>query len=109
MLRNLGCDKVVYLTRQGDESSFARGVAGLLGMSADEDAALYDLDEDSAFELSLQQTDATWCTDWNNQPAFPTRTIVGHAYDAPLYSHDAYFDGGYANLSRTGGARGCTP
>jgi len=108
VLRNLGCDKVVYITRAGDESGFAQGVARLLGMKDADATALYDLDQDSAFDLSLREADASWCTDWNNQQAFPTGPIVSDAYNATLATDDDYFNVGYANVSSSFSARGCT-
>ncbi len=60
VLANLGCEKIVYVTRTGDESGFAIGVAKLLGMNAADQDALYNLDEDSAYSLSLAESSATW-------------------------------------------------
>ena len=108
VLRNLGCERVVYVTRKGEESGFAQGVAGLLGMKDAQKDALYNLDLDSSFDLSLREADATWCTDWNNMSAFPTGPIVSDAYNAPLATTDNFFHGKYANASSDFTARGCT-
>jgi hypothetical protein len=111
-LRNLGCDQVVYVTRSGDESGFAQGVAGLLGMSAEEGTELYDLDSDSAFALSLSESDATWCTNWNAQSGTDLVGISADGYNAPMESTSAFFTdaaNSYPNLSAATDKRGCTP
>ncbi len=111
-LRNLGCEQVVYVTRTGDESGFATGVASLLGMSADQSTALYDLDNDSAYALSLIESDATWCTDWNAQSGTDLVGISADGYNAPMESTSAFFTDAaspYENLSAATNLRGCTP
>jgi len=110
VLENLGCEQVVYVTRRGDESGFARGVARLLGMSEADEAALYDLDQASAFDLSIREADGVWCTDWNEMPAFPTEQISADAYSAPLVTSSAFFDDAdapYPNRTESMTARGC--
>lgn len=112
VLQNLGCEQVVYVTRRGDESGFAVGVARLLGMDAATEAALYDLDADSAFARSLAETDATWCTDWDHQRAFDLPGITRDGYTAPMQSTAAFFTAGddpYPQVSASLGLRGCTP
>ena len=111
-LRNLGCEQVVYVTRTGDESGFATGVAELLGMSADQSNELYDLDSDSSFALSLHETDATWCTNWNEQSGTDLVGISADSYNAPMESTSQFFTEGastYPNLSAATDKRGCTP
>jgi hypothetical protein len=111
-LRNLGCEQVVYVTRTGDESGFATGVAQLLGMSDDQSKELYDLDSDSSFALSLHETDATWCTNWNEQSGTDLVGISADSYNAPMESTSPFFTDGvstYPNLSAATDKRGCTP
>jgi hypothetical protein len=47
-LKNLGCQRVVYVTRHDAESAFAVGVATKLGMTSADDTALYDLSNPSS-------------------------------------------------------------
>ncbi len=111
-LRNIGCENVVYVTRRGEESSFATGVATLLGMSSAEKAELYDLDANSSYTVALEETDATWCTDWNNKEATDLLGITLDGYNAPMEATSEYFtraDPSYDNLSEATGLRGCTP
>jgi hypothetical protein len=112
VLENLGCEKVVYVTRAGDESGFAIGVAQMLGMDAATERALYDLDSDSAYARSVAAADASWCTDWNNQDALDLPGITADGYFAPMESADEFFTAGdnpYPNTAESVGLRGCTP
>ncbi len=112
VLRNLGCEKVVYVTRTGDESGFAIGVAKQLGMDAAAETALYDLDADSAFASSLAESDATWCTNWNDKDAADLPAITSDSYSAPMETSDETFttgDNAYPNASASTARRGCSP
>lgn len=111
VLRSLGCQKVVYVTRRGPESRFARGVATLLGMDASDDTALYDLGSaQSSFSTSIAEADAVWCTDWDSLPASDPAAIWSDGYNAPVETLDPYFlEGGYPNTATALGQPGCTP
>jgi hypothetical protein len=112
VLQNLGCEKTVYVTRTGEESGFATGVARLLGMDAATETKLYDLDNaESAFSLSLAETDATWCTNWNEKSATDLPGITSDSYSAPMESSDEFFtrsDDAYPQVSASIGKRGCS-
>ena len=111
-LRNMGCENVVYVTRTGEESGFAIGVAGLLGMDAETQKSLYNLDAESSYALSLTEADATWCTDWNSHSGTDLLGITLDGYNAPMESHNAFFTDSptvYENLSEATDLRGCTP
>ena len=94
VLQNLGCEKVVYVSREGEDSSFSQGVATLLGMSPDEQNALYDHTTDSAYDRSIREADAVWCTDWNNQKATDLPAVFADAYGAPMVTSDPVFTDG---------------
>ena len=111
-LRNAGCDKVVYVTRRGGESVFAQGIATLLGMDEATRLQLFDLGTPtSAFNRSLEEAAAVWCTDWNAFTAFDLAGIVSDAYGAPLEVHDTSLVAlrDYGNRSNRLGVAGCTP
>lgn len=109
VLKDLGCDKVIYVTRSDAESPFARGVAGLLGMTAEQDGQLYDLDNpDSSFSRSLAEADAVWCTNWNN---VESSELTTDGYNAPLQTSDEFFLEGtsaYSNTTADTNLVGCT-
>jgi hypothetical protein len=112
VLENLGCEKVVYVTRTGEESGFAVGIAQLLGMDDATKTALYDLDnKDSAFSRSLAETEATWCTNWNEQSATDLPGITADSFSPPMESSDEFFTAGanpYPKVSASIGKRGCS-
>ncbi len=109
-LHNLGCEKVVYVSRRGEDSSFSQGVATMLGMSADERTALYDHTTDSAYDRSIREADAVWCTDWNNQKATDLAGVFADAYGAPMVTSDPAFTEGetaYTNVQPDLDVVGC--
>lgn len=111
VLRDIGCDKVVYVTRTGERSNFAQGVASLLGMTEEEQSDLYELDNpESSFSQSLQEADAVWCTDWDSQDALDVEAVISDAYNAPLQTTDEYFlgQGAYENTTADTGLVGCS-
>ena len=88
-LRNAGCDRVIYLTRRGAESKFARGVAKLAGMTEADDKALYDLgNPESSFNRSLEQAAGVWCTDWTAFSGTQRSELMAAAWGAPFELHD---------------------
>ena len=113
VLRNLGCEEVLLLTRRGEvQGGFGPSVAKLLGASEAEDAALYDLDGDSAIHRSLAEADAVWCTDWNNLPASELVKVIDDGWSAPMETQDPYFTDAanpYPNALPTLGEGGCSP
>lgn len=113
-LENIGCEKVVYITRAGEESGFATGVATLLGAAAEDLSALYDVNNpESGFAQSLVEADATWCTRWDAFSGFDLPGITGDAYGAEMVTDDPYFldapDAYTRPVSRATGALGCAP
>ena len=85
----MGCDKVIYLTRRGDESRFAVGVSSLLGMEDQDYAALYDLaSSNSGFSRSLEEADGVMCTAWDEQPRLDLDAFFDDAYNAPFQTTD---------------------
>lgn len=110
VLKDIGCDKVVYVTRTDAESGFATGVAGLLGMTPTDASDLYDLNNsESSFAQSLQEADAVVCTNWNQIEATQIDALVKDAYNAPIQTRDVFFKGkGHSNVVEDTGKLGCT-
>ncbi len=114
VLEDIGCEWVVYVTREGDESSFATKIAKHLGMSEQDWRKLYDLgDAASSYNLSLEKADAVWCTNWNAFSDLQQREKALDAWGAPLETR-ASFDGvrtlaPYGNVTQRTGKPGCTP
>jgi hypothetical protein len=94
-LENLGCEKVVFLTRRGGAGSFETGVAGLLGVTADDARALWRLDDPaSSYHRALSEAAGVWCTDWDGPPAEDLAAMSAVGYDAPFETRDPLFTEG---------------
>lgn len=110
VLKNLGCERVVYVTRLGDESPFATKIAKYLGMSEADYGALYDLGQAaSGFAQSVARADAVWCTDWNSFGDFQQSEMAAESYSAPLETRDTSWTGPYSRVVGSTGKPGCTP
>jgi hypothetical protein len=113
-LKDLGCERVVYVTREGDEGEFAMKIAAKLGMSEADWKELYDLGTPtSSYNVALQQSDGVWCTNWNAFGDFQQREMSLDAYNAPLEARPS-FDGvptlrPYDKTTPRTGKPGCTP
>ncbi len=110
VLRNMGCEQVIYVTRRGPPSRFGNAVAGLLGMTETQQGDLYDLaNPESSFTRSLEEADGVWCTDWDSQSPTDLVSIEADAYNAPFEVRDArLFEGGYENATPWLDLTGCT-
>ena len=111
VLENLGCEHVVLVSRQSTESAFARGVASLLGMNDEQDAALFGVGGASALQRSVDEADGVWCTNWDAYSGFPIEPIWRDAYDAPLVTDDPFFaqgDAPYPGRSSAVDLPGCS-
>lgn len=117
VLKNIGCQNVIYVTREGAESSFAQGTAKNLGMDEGARNALFELtNASSGFAASIAKADGVWCTNWDhvNGPcgAKPTQEqLVQHTYNqSPFEARSAFLKGGsYKNMTPSAGRPGCTP
>lgn len=109
-LKNAGCDKVIYLTRRGQESPFAVGVSRLLGAQPSDESLLYDLSNaNSGFSRSLEAADGVLCTNWDQQERLNFPAFFNDAYNAPFQTSDPYLQQGtYASLHSNLGIPGCT-
>ncbi|MEM9863043.1 MAG: hypothetical protein AAF938_15720 [Myxococcota bacterium] len=111
-LRNLGCEKVIYLTRSASsEGGFDTSVSNLLNMGESDRVRLFSLEPNSAFTRSLEEADGVWCTDWDAPEVSNIPAMIASGYDAPFQTQDPVFDGpdGYDNTSPDVNTVGCTP
>lgn len=85
VLKNVGCDNVILVTREGEvQGGFGPSVAALLGMDADDDDALYNLDGESSINTSLSAADGVWCTNWDGVTNTDFAGAFLDAYTAPF-------------------------
>lgn len=87
VLKSVGCERVIYVTREGDESPFATKIAKHLGMTEADWSSLYQLGGASSFSRSLAEADAVWCTNWNSFTSFQQKELAADAWQAPLEAH----------------------
>ena len=113
VLKNMGCDKVALVTRQGDVRGFGPAVARLLGMTPDQENALYDLtDFKSGVTTSLDNSNATLCTNWDGFTDAQFSDVFDDAYTSPLESTDDFFTDNatpYSFIKESVELPGCSP
>ncbi len=111
VLKNLGCDEVILVTREGEvQAGFGPSVAGLLGMDAEDDKRLYDLDGDSAIANSLNAADGVWCTNWDGVEGTDFAGVFFDAYNAPLEAKSEFLSkGSYEGATDSVNKAACTP
>jgi hypothetical protein len=116
VLKNLGCQNVIYVTRRGEESDFATGVAHQFGVTDDQIKKLYSLDQaqgdaPSSMLSSIAAADGVWCTDWNSFDTPQFTQITADAYNAPFEMRPSMAPMlvPYANAKPNVNFRGCTP
>jgi hypothetical protein len=95
ILRAAGCEKIIYISRIGAETTFVTkqhslaniapddryGVAERLNMTEEEHRQLYDMtNKDNAFNNSVRTADAVWCTDWDSSLSNDVQFMFDHAY-----------------------------
>ena len=113
VLKMLGCENTIYVTRRGDETPFADGIAKLLGIRDFEREKLYSLDNPkSSFSESLKNSSGIWCTDWNRFTDMQTAEMARHSYSAPLVTRSEFFTSNvlasYDGIVRETDFRGCS-
>lgn len=115
-LKNLGCQFVIYISREGDESTFATGVAKKAGMTSADWDALYDLSkESSGYSRSIAAADGVWCTKWNDFKDTQTAEMAADSWNSPLEARTTFaavtplFALPAGRVSARTGRIGCTP
>ena len=77
ILKASGCGKVIYVTRQGEESPFAQQVATQAGFGAMLEKLFSATNSASSYYQAMHQADAIYCTNWNAYSGFSTDGIQG--------------------------------
>ena len=108
VLQGLGCEKIIYITRNGAESLFSVDVARLLGMTDEQFDALYNVDNpQSGLSQAITEADGVMCTNWHEFPLKAFDDIITDGYNAPLMTQDPdLLKYKFANDRRR--VRGCT-
>ncbi len=110
VLKNLNCDEVILVTREGEvQGGFGPSVASLLGMDDDVDNQLYDLDGDSAVKTSLNAADGVWCTNWDGVESGNFAAHFADAYNAPFEAKSDFLaKGTYSGAVESANKAACT-
>ncbi|MFM8314786.1 MAG: hypothetical protein ACKOA8_10910, partial [Deltaproteobacteria bacterium] len=90
VLKDIGCEKVVYISRTHKvDSEYGQGLVHLFNIPKEVEEKLYSLDNpDSSFMTSLRAADAVVCSNWN---ALSNLDFKGHfedSYKAPIATQD---------------------
>jgi hypothetical protein len=101
ILEYAGCDKILYLTRRGEESDFLvsinddgrsgrrLGVAEQLNLKPIQRSTIYDLDNPaSAFSRAILKAEGVWCTNWNGFTDTQIDEMYQESFNAELVSQD---------------------
>lgn len=97
ILHNAGCDEVVYFTRYAvmGANGFAGSIIQLLGASPREIDDLINPDPNrqppSSFSLANSESNAVWCTDWDNTAATDINQHFAVAYNAKFMTDQGYW------------------
>jgi len=113
VLKNMGCEQVVLVTRQGDESEFATKIAKHAGMSESDWSGLYDLTNPaSGYSRSIATADGVWCTNWNAYKDSQMGEMVLDSFNSPLEARASFVVPAlrpYSRITDRTGKAGCTP
>lgn len=112
VLKNLGCEQVIVITRQGSTVGFGADVSRQLGMTDEENTQMFDPgNPESSVAVSLGAADGIWCTNWDGVEGFDFAGAYRDAYLAPLQTTSDYLTGAksaYGNISPSLDLVGCT-
>ena len=112
VLKNLGCEQVIVITRQGRTVGFGADVSRQLGMTDEENTQMFDPgNPESSVAVSLGAADGIWCTNWDGVEGFDFAGAYRDAYLAPLQTTSDYLTGAksaYGNISPSLDLVGCT-
>ncbi len=100
VMQSLGCERVIFVTRQGADSKFASGVAELVGLGPVKDDLFSLSNPESSFSQALNRSDMVYCTNWDAYNGLSEADIQR------LFLH-AYQDGKIFRGDRAGAPLGC--
>ena len=100
VLKAIDCERDIYVTREGEDSEFAQGVAALLGLGPVSEQLFSLKTSESSYAQALNRADAVYCTKWND--------YSGTNFDdiQKMYTQ-SYRDGVLYTSDRKGAPLGC--
>ena len=93
VLKDIGCEKVVYISRTHKmDSEYGEGLVHLFNIPDEVAHKLYSLDNpESSFITSLKQADAVVCSNWNGLSNLDFKGHFRDSYEAPIATQDSEF------------------
>lgn len=88
--RLIGCEKVVFITREWPEDNeYAEGLVKIFRISPEKRKAIYDIENpNSSFNRSLKIADAIWCTHWGKFSIPEFSQMTHDSFHSPIYLKD---------------------
>jgi hypothetical protein len=85
--RLMGCEKVIFVTREWPEDNeFAEGLVKFFKIPEEKRKAIYDInDPNSSFNQSLREADAIWCSEWGRFKMFELSPMTTQVFHSPVY------------------------
>ncbi|MFM8314542.1 MAG: hypothetical protein ACKOA8_09680 [Deltaproteobacteria bacterium] len=100
VLKDMGCEKVVYLTRTNSvDSEYGEGIAKLFNIPQDMQQRLFDINNpEASCSKSLKAADAVVCSHWNSLSPIDFHGHFSDSYRAPVATEDSEFKAKSPNL-----------
>lgn len=109
VLKEMGCQNVVYITREApQDNEYGEGLAKIFNISDTGREELFGNSKGSSFVRSLEKSDAILCTRWNDIKINDFAGMASDAFNAEVYhTKNSLFDGKVKPL--IGQRTGCQP
>ncbi len=93
VLEDIGCEKVVYISRTDlIDSEYGQGITRLFNIPEEVSHKLYDINNpESSSSKALKAADAVICSDWNSFSAVQFKSHFEDSYNAPVATQDSEF------------------
>ena len=93
VLKDMGCEKVVYLTRTNPvDSEYGQGIVRLFHIPEEVNHKLYDINDPfSSANVALKAADAVVCSNWDKLSPVDFHGHFKDSYEAPISTADSDF------------------
>lgn len=111
VVKSLGANRVVAVTKQGGVGTFERNAAIVLGASPIQVDDLFSLEAPSSFGRALAEAEGVWCSNWDAPDMLDDAGLFADGYDGTFITSDPSFTGAGAapNVDSAAQIGGCTP
>lgn len=100
VLKDIGCEKVIYITRTNKvDSEYGQGIVKLFNIPEDVNDKLYNLyNPESSTSKALRLADAVVCSNWNSFGPMQFFDHFANSYKAPIATENAELKAKTRNL-----------